>query len=138
MSFLLQFRFIFASDIADPAADRMKDDAFYYLTCLAIKQFGFFTFDGINPTYGFHPLWMTISSHFLLQLHQRRYFFPRNSSFLFPSYIVWQGICCIRLGIKQKIPEHNDALVDTTYTLPHNIRGKRKEEFRGKKIPSLM
>lgn len=76
MSFLLQFRFIFASDIAYLAADWMKDDAFYYLQpAWQFKQFGFFTFDGINPTYGFHPLWMIIVTLLAAVTSEKVFFF---------------------------------------------------------------
>jgi len=36
------------------------DDAFYYLTVAKNSTFGFFTFDGEQPTNGFHPLWQYI------------------------------------------------------------------------------
>jgi hypothetical protein len=37
----------------------MQDDAFYYLQpAWLYKSLGYFTFDGVNKTYGFHPLWM--------------------------------------------------------------------------------
>lgn len=32
-------------------------DAFVYLSVAANSQVGFYTFDGVNPTNGFHPLW---------------------------------------------------------------------------------
>jgi hypothetical protein len=78
ISFILQFRFIFGSEIAYLAADWMKDDAFYYLQpAWQLKQFGFFTFDGINPTYGFHPLWMIIVA-FLAAITSDKVFFFRE------------------------------------------------------------
>ncbi|MDP1677759.1 MAG: hypothetical protein Q8L88_12950 [Bacteroidota bacterium] len=61
ISFILQFRFFLFSDIAYLAADWFKDDAFYYLQpAWQFKQYGFFTFDGLNFTYGFQPLWIMI------------------------------------------------------------------------------
>jgi hypothetical protein len=47
---------------ARTGANRFQDDAFYYL--VPAKHFllqGKFTFDGVTPTYGFHPLWMAVS-----------------------------------------------------------------------------
>jgi hypothetical protein len=35
----------------------LPDDAYYYLR---IAQFGGFTFDGVNFTNGYHPLWMAV------------------------------------------------------------------------------
>jgi len=37
------------------------DDAFYYLkTARNVFEFGFATFDGVNPTNGFHPLYFLL------------------------------------------------------------------------------
>lgn len=54
-------------------------DSFIYLSVAAESQFGFYTFDGANPTTGFHPLWqmllqalfqiMGITSDKVAQLH---------------------------------------------------------------------
>ncbi|HIE10991.1 MAG TPA: hypothetical protein EYP62_05200, partial [Kiritimatiellae bacterium] len=39
-------------------AATIQDDSFYYfLPAWNFRRHGFFTFDGISPTYGFHPLW---------------------------------------------------------------------------------
>ena len=43
-------------------ANQFQDDAFYYI--VPAKHFllqGRFTFDGVTPTYGFHPLWMAVT-----------------------------------------------------------------------------
>lgn len=41
----------------------VSDDAFYYLQIARnIAATGFSTFDGINPTNGYHPAWMAIST----------------------------------------------------------------------------
>ena len=90
ISFILQFRFIFASDIAYLAADWVKDDAFYYLQpAWQFKQFGFFTFDGINPTYGFHPLWMIIVSLLAAVTSDKAFFFRE---ILFFSSVLCSGV----------------------------------------------
>ena len=47
---------------ARTGANRFQDDAFYYL--VPARHFllqGKFTFDGVTPTYGFHPLWMAVA-----------------------------------------------------------------------------
>ncbi|MFB0566527.1 MAG: hypothetical protein ACETWK_12735 [Candidatus Aminicenantaceae bacterium] len=42
--------------------NEFSDDAYYYIvTARNYVDYGFFTFDGINKTNGFHPLWMIIT-----------------------------------------------------------------------------
>ena len=42
--------------------NQFQDDAFYYLVpAKHFLQQGRFTFDGVTPTYGFHPLWMLVA-----------------------------------------------------------------------------
>jgi len=42
--------------------NQFQDDAFYYLVpAKHLLQQGRFTFDGVTPTYGFHPLWMLVT-----------------------------------------------------------------------------
>ena len=47
---------------ARTGANQFQDDAFYYLVPAQhfLRQ-GRFTFDGVTPTYGFHPLWMAVT-----------------------------------------------------------------------------
>jgi hypothetical protein len=47
---------------ARTGANRFQDDAFYYLVpARHFVEEGRFTFDGVTPTYGFHPLWMAVT-----------------------------------------------------------------------------
>jgi|GEM_PF-2720981 len=49
--------------IAGERAGLMEDDSYFYAQIAYNSQhFGFFTFDGISPTSGFHPLWGIILS----------------------------------------------------------------------------
>ncbi|MDP8246069.1 MAG: hypothetical protein P9L94_18445 [Candidatus Hinthialibacter antarcticus] len=53
----LSYRRFFTSNI-DMLALSVHDDSFYYLLpAFNFSRYGFFTFDGIHPTYGFQPLY---------------------------------------------------------------------------------
>ncbi|ABX02761.1 MAG TPA: hypothetical protein DEF47_04350 [Herpetosiphon sp.] len=59
--FLCYALFIFNSDVAYLAFTQPQDDSFYYfLPAWNFKAYGFYTFDGLNETYGFQPLWMVL------------------------------------------------------------------------------
>jgi hypothetical protein len=59
ISFIVIAVFILVSETAYIASELITDDSFYYLqSAWLFKQHGYFTFDGINLTYGFQPLWM--------------------------------------------------------------------------------
>lgn len=63
LNFVSQLIFILYSDIAYLATDWFVDDSYYYLqTAWNFKKYFYFTFDGLNQTYGFQPLWMLIST----------------------------------------------------------------------------
>jgi len=61
ISFVIQLIFIFLSDKNYLITEWFTDDSYYYLqAAYNFKHYKFFTFDGINITYGFQPLWMIL------------------------------------------------------------------------------
>ncbi len=62
LSLIAQIVFIVFSDLAYLSTNWFSDDSFYYLqTAWNFKDTYRFTFDGVNLTYGFQPLWMILS-----------------------------------------------------------------------------
>lgn len=65
LGFLFRLAFIFSPD--ELLITIVPDDAFYYFqTGKHILQSGFSSFDGINYTNGYHPLWMLLILPFQL------------------------------------------------------------------------
>ncbi len=63
----------------DTLATQIPDDAYYYLQpAFLFKDHGEFTFDGVNPTYGFQPLWELVLAG-LASLHQDKAAFLRSA-----------------------------------------------------------
>ena len=61
LSFALQVNILLFTDIQILATTWIQDDSFYYWQAAwMFKDVGFFTFDGLNSTYGFQPLWTLI------------------------------------------------------------------------------
>jgi hypothetical protein len=87
--FLLIFRFVAGSDFRELALNRFQDDSYYYLQ--PAWQFlakGFFTFDGLNPTYGFQPLWMLV-------LAVQAVFTPDKIDFIRMAALLGGGFYCL-------------------------------------------
>jgi hypothetical protein len=57
---LLPPAYAFASRGIPAAFDYFAADAFVYLSIAANSHAGFYTFDGVHPTNGFHPLWQML------------------------------------------------------------------------------
>jgi hypothetical protein len=99
-AFFLLFQFIALSDFRELALNRFQDDSYYYLLPawqLAAK--GFFTFDGIHPTYGFQPLWMLI-------LSLQAIFTPDKVNFIRIAALLGAGFYCLA-GIALYYLVHN-------------------------------
>ncbi len=78
ISFIVIAAFILVSETAYIASELMSDDSFYYLqSAWLFKHHGFFTFDGINLTYGFQPLWM-IACKVLRYISPDKVFFMKS------------------------------------------------------------
>lgn len=73
-----------------------EDDAFFYFRIAGnVVQNGFFSFDGLTPTNGFHPLWMGL-------LTGLRYFCPDPSGYLSMAAvlsILLLGLCGVRFAL---------------------------------------
>lgn len=66
-------------------------DTFYYLSVAANSQTGFYTFDGVHATTGFHPLWQV----YLTWLFQ---IFPPDQAFQV-KLVFWASVLFTTIGI---------------------------------------
>jgi hypothetical protein len=65
-------------------------DTFYYLSVAANSTTGFYTFDGVTPTTGFHPLWQV----YLTKLFEIA---PRDQTFQI-HLVFWASVAITALG----------------------------------------
>lgn len=73
----------------------LTDDAFYYLLPAAnFWSLGFFSFDGLTGTNGFHPLWMALVTACALPLHLAGALggLPRVVLWLSVALTIWGGL----------------------------------------------
>ncbi len=61
--------YAYASDGLRAVFGSLTADAFVYLSVAANSHPGFYTFDGVNPTNGFHPLWQVQLQALFQALH---------------------------------------------------------------------
>lgn len=88
--------YFFFTDISILATSWLKDDAFYYLkTAQQFSTYHFFTFDGINYTYGFQPFYELVLS-LLAYIIKGKILFVKMTLFLSLSLYVFSA-CLIYL-----------------------------------------
>ena len=66
-------------------------DAFLYLGIGQKSHFGFFTFDGIYPTNGFHPLWQ----YFVTLLAHA----AQDNQLLYMNFVAWSSVALLCTGM---------------------------------------
>lgn len=98
------FNRAFASDLRALAAS-IPDDSFYYLLpAFRLKTAGFFTFDGIHPTYGFQPLWELVLAALAFGVRDREAFL-RVALFLpHLARLATAGVL-FRVGYEMRLPD---------------------------------
>jgi hypothetical protein len=88
---LVIVRRIYVSDIRALAASIQDDSYYYLLPALNFQKYGYFTFDGIHPTYGFQPFYMIV-------LTALGYITPDRYNFL-RSAMLFNALCFVLTAV---------------------------------------
>ncbi len=92
----------------------LADDAYYYLLPAAnFWSLGFFSFDGLTGTNGFHPLWMALVSACALPLHLMGGLegLPRAVLWLSVALTIWGGLAWYGVLRRGGVPRALAALI---------------------------